>query len=229
MKFLKNKIVVAALCFAVAIVIAFILVPSTNKRGETTNVIKVNTVISENTKITENMLKEIAVGSDSVPNGAITDKNNIIDKYAKVTLYPSDFIIEDKLSKIDTDSNLYALQSGETAVSVTPKTLAKSVSGNLLIGDAVQIYAYDTQTKTLNEDSGRWYFEVLAIDNSKSENVSGVNIDEASDIVPAAITVKAISQEQVKSIVTMEMNNDIQVVFAGRGETAATLLGKAVK
>lgn len=114
------------------------------------------------------------------------------------------------------------------AISVTPKTLAKSVSGNLLIGDVVQIYAYDTQAKTLNEDSGRWYFEVLAIDNSKSENVSGVDLENASDIVPAAITVKAISPEQVKSIVEMEMNNDIQVVFAGRGETAATLLGKAV-
>jgi Flp pilus assembly protein CpaB len=228
MKFLKNKIVVAALCFAVAIVIAFVLVPSSNKHGETTNVIKVSSTITENTKITEKMLKEVAVSSDSVPDGAITDKNDVVGKYARVALYPSDYIINDKLSTIDTESNLYSLQSGEMAISVTPKTLAKSVSGNLLIGDVVQIYAYDTQAKTLNEDSGRWYFEVLAIDNSKSENVSGVDLENASDIVPAAITVKAISPEQVKSIVEMEMNNDIQVVFAGRGETAATLLGKAV-
>ncbi len=54
----------------------------------------------------------------------------------------------------------------------------------------------------------------------KSENVSGANLNELSDIVPASITVKATSEEQVKSIVNMENNNDVQVVFAGRGEEA---------
>ena len=229
MKFLKNKIVVAALCFIVAFILAFILVPVTNHSGEMTTVIKVNNTISENTRLTESMLKAVDVSSDSVPSGAITDKKDIIDKYAKVTLYDTDFITEEKLSVLETESNLYSLQSGERAISITPKTLSKSVSGNLLVGDAVMLYAYDTQEKVINEDSGKWCFEVLAIDNSKSENISGVSLDESTDIVPAAITVKAISEEQVKSIVKMEMCDDIQVVFAGRGEYAATLLGKAVE
>lgn len=229
MKFLKNKIVVAALCFAAAMVIAFILVPTTNNSGEMTTVIKVNGTIAENTKLTENMLKEVSVNSDSVPDGVLMDKKEIIGKYAKVPLYSADFIIEEKLSVLDTSSNLYSLKAGERAVSITPKTLSKSVSGNLLIGDVVQLYAYNTETNALNEDSGKWYFEVLAIDNSKSENVSGVDLENSSDIVPAAITIRAVSEEQVSSIVKMEMNNDIQVVFAGRGEYAATLLGKAVE
>ena len=65
-----------------------------------------------------------------------------------------------------------------------------------------------------------------AIDNAKSENVSGANLNELSDIVPASITVKATSEEQVKSIVNMENNNDVQVVFAGRGEEAKKLLNR---
>ena len=66
----------------------------------------------------------------------------------------------------------------------------------------------------------------MAIDNAKSENVSGANLNELSDIVPASITVKATSEEQVKSIVNMENNNDVQVVFAGRGEEAKELLNR---
>lgn len=224
MKFLKNKIVVAVICFAVAMLIAVILVPSQNKSGETTTVIKASKTISENTKITGDMLKEIAVSSDSVPGEALTDKDDIVGKYAKSNIYSSDFITDEKLSAIDTESNLYSLRDGEMAISITPKTLAKSVSGNLLIGDAVQLYGYDTQAKVLNQDSGKWYFEVLAIDNSKSENVSGASLDNSSDIVPAAITVKVTSEEQARSIVGMEMNNDIQVVFAGRGDIADKLL-----
>lgn len=51
-------------------------------------------------------------------------------------------------------------------------------------------------------------------------------LNELSDIVPASITVKATSEEQVKSIVNMENNNDVQVVFAGRGEEAKKLLNR---
>lgn len=222
----RNKIVVAVICFVAAVIIAFILVPSKSHDGEMINVIKANKTISENTKITEEMLKEVTISADSVPNEALKMKNGIVGKYTKTTIYPSDFITDEKLSSIDTESNLYALEEGETAISVTMKTLSKSVSGKLLIGDAVQLYGYDTQEKILNKDSGKWYFEVLAIDNTKSENVSGASLDKASDIVPAAITVKATSTEQVESIVNMENNNDIQVVFAGRGEEAARLLGK---
>lgn len=224
MKILKNKIVVAAICFVVAGLIAFIIVPSQKKPDGAVEVIKVSENILANTKITEDMLKEVAVSSDSVPDTALQDKKDIVGKYAKVNLYTEDFIVDEKLSSINMENKLYDLEEGEKAISITPKTLSKSVSGNLLIGDVVQIYGYDTQNKQMNPNSGKWYFEVVAIDNSKSENVSGADLESTSDIVPAAITIKVNSDEQIQSIVEMEMNNDIQVVFAGRGETAKKLL-----
>lgn len=224
MKILKNKIVIAAICFVVAGLIAFIIVPSQKKPDGAVEVIKVSENILANTKITEDMLKEVAVSSDSVPDTALKDKKDIVGKYAKVNLYTEDFIVDEKLSSINMENKLYDLEEGEKAISITPKTLSKSVSGNLLIGDVVQIYGYDTQNKQMNPNSGKWYFEVVAIDNSKSENVSGADLESTSDIVPAAITIKVNSDEQIQSIVEMEMNNDIQVVFAGRGETAKKLL-----
>lgn len=223
---LKNKIVVAVMCFVLATVIAFIIVPTQDHSGEQVTVVKVNKTILENTKITEDMLKEVSVDYDSVPEDAIKSKSEIIDKYTKTTIYTSDFITKEKLSVIDTQSNLYSLKEGETAVSVTMKTLSKSVSGKLLAGDVVQVYGYDTQAKELNQNSGNWYFEVLAIDNAKSENVSGANLNDLSDIVPATVTLKATSEEQVQSIIEMENNNDIQIVFCGRGETAKKLLNQ---
>lgn len=226
-KFLSNKLFIAIACIVVAGIIAFIIVPSDKKAdAEMVNVVKVNKTITENTKITDSMIKVESMSKGMVPDNVISDKRDVVGKYAKVNLYTVDFITPEKLSDIDTESSLYALKSGERAVSVTPKTLARSVSGNLLIGDVVQLYGYDTETNEISEDSGKWYFEVLAIDNSKSENVSGLNSDESSDIVPSAITVKAISEEQVESIVRMENSTDIQIVFAGRGEVADTLLGR---
>lgn len=50
--------------------------------------------------------------------------------------------------------------------------------------------------------------------------MSGANLNNFQTLFPASITVKATSEEQVKSIVNMENNNDVQVVFAGRGEEA---------
>lgn len=46
----KNKIVVAVICFVIAMIIAFIIVPSKNHDGERVNVIKVTKTISANTK-----------------------------------------------------------------------------------------------------------------------------------------------------------------------------------
>ena len=92
----KNKIVVAVICFVIAMIIAFIIVPSKNHDGERVNVIKVTKTISANTKITDDMLKEVNVEYDSVPSEAIRSKSDIVDKYAKSTIYPSDFITQEK-------------------------------------------------------------------------------------------------------------------------------------
>ena len=91
----KNKIVVAVICFVLAMIIAFIIVPSKNHDGERVNVIKVTKTISANTKITDDMLKEVNVEYDSVPSEAIRSKSDIVDKYAKSTIYPSDFITQE--------------------------------------------------------------------------------------------------------------------------------------
>lgn len=71
---LKNKIVVAVMCFVLATVIAFIIVPTQNHSGEKVGVVKVNRTILENTKITEDMLKEVSVDYDSVPDGSMSIK-----------------------------------------------------------------------------------------------------------------------------------------------------------
>lgn len=223
---LKNKTAIAIVCFVLAGFIGFIIVPVNDNVGEKVNVIKVSKMISENTKISEDMIKSVSCNKDDVPSEALTDKKDIVGKYANVNLYPTDYITNEKLSVIEVGSNLFNLNEGEMAISITPKTLSSSVSSNLLVGDAVQLYGYNTEEKAINEDSGKWHFEVLAIDNSKAENVSGVSLDEVSDIVPAAITIRVTNEEQVKSVVNMEMNNDIQVIFSGRGETADELLGR---
>ena len=64
------------------------------------------------------MLKEVNVEYDSVPSEAIRSKSDIVDKYAKSTIYPSDFITQEKLSVIDTSSNLYSLKKTEKLLSV---------------------------------------------------------------------------------------------------------------
>lgn len=224
MGFLKSKVVLAVTSFVLSFLVIFIIIPKNNEQ-EIVKVVKTSKIISANTLLTDDMLTTVSVDKLSVPAGSITDKNEIVGKYSITNIYPEDYITVNKVSDVDTTGGLHVLKDGETAVSLTLDSLAHSVSGKIIEGDAVWIYAYDNETKQLNPNSGKWCFEVLEINNSKGQTIEEAKNDGSSDaLIPQTVVLRAKTMEQTESLTFMENRCSVQIVFAGRGEKAQQLL-----
>ena len=202
MKFFKNKFVIGIFCLILALVVVVMVMPKNT--GKTVDVIKLNNTVDANTQITDNMVRKVTIPEDANVSGAITEKEKVVGKYTTTQIYKDDFIVDGKLSDSPTNSNLYALNNGEEAISITVKDLASCVTGNLIEGDVVSIYYYDTTEKKVIENPLLKYVEVLATSNSSGVDVSTAAMDEnQDDNIPTTLTLK-VSREQAEALTKME-------------------------
>ncbi len=82
MKYIKNRYVIFALCLILAGVIAFVIVPKSNKNmAESVDVVKVTKQIEKNTQITEDMLEIKQMPKQAVTQSTITDKNRLLVRF----------------------------------------------------------------------------------------------------------------------------------------------------
>lgn len=224
MKFLKNKFVIGLFCLVLALVVVVMVMPKNT--GKTVDVIKLNNTVDANTQITDNMVRKVTIPEDANVSGAITEKEKVVGKYTTTQIYKDDFIVDGKLSDTPTNSNLYALNNGEEAISITVKDLASCVTGKLIEGDVVSIYYYDTTEKKVVENPLLKYVEVLATSNSAGVDVSTAAMDEnQDDNIPTTLTLK-VNREQAEALTKMEYEGNIHVTFVARGEKAANYIQK---
>ena len=131
MKYIKNRYVIFALCLILAGVIAFVIVPKSNRNmAESVDVVKVTKQIEKNTQITEDMLEIKHMPKQAVTQNTITDKKQIVGKVSNVQLLPEDNLVMQKFTDVGTDADkaLYEMDNSEQlAISVTLANLASSV------------------------------------------------------------------------------------------------------
>ena len=228
MKIFKNKIVIAIICFVLAALIAFIIIPKQKKNGDMVEVVRTVGTVPVNTYITENMLKTVEVPAAVLSDNVIKDKDSVVGKYSTTVIYSEDNIIGEKLSTEPTDSGLYALQDGEYAISVAVSDLSKGFSGKLLEGDVVSVYGFNDNTKTMEEYDDLKYVQVLAVNNSKGKDLEQAKQEStgsSDDIIPATVTLK-VNENQAKELVYITNAGKVHIVFAGRGANGESLLNK---
>lgn len=231
MRIFKNKYVIFALCMALSAIIAFVIVPTNNDNlTSQVEVIRVTRQIKKNTIITEDMLEYVAVMPLNLPENIIKDKQNIVGKVSAITLLPQDNLIPEKFinSYSITNKEFYDMDNPDKlAVSVSVKTLAASVSGKLLPGDVVSLYGFNTESKTLVLHDDLMYVEVLAVTNSKAEDLdkrqAGLESDTSDVVIPSTITL-SVNRNQARELIELENTGNIHIVFIGRGETSHGLL-----
>lgn len=230
MKVFKNKYIIFALCLILSGVIAFVIVPSSNRSADgTVEVVRVAKQIGKNTVITVDMLEVKTAAPIGLTEDVIKDKQAVIGKIAAVMLFPEDNLIPQKFTDIHsiTNKELYDADNPESlAVSVSVKSLAASLSGKLMPGDVVSIYGFNTEQKTMFGHDNLMFVEVLAVTNSKAEDMDQRTADGETDtsdtVIPAAITL-SVNRNQAKEL---ENKGNIHAVFVGRGETSHSLLTK---
>lgn len=231
MKYIKNRYVIFALCLILAGVIAFVIVPKSNKNmAESVDVVKVTKQIEKNTQITEDMLEIKQMPKQAVTQSTITDKKQIVGKVSNVQLLPEDNLVMQKFTEVgtETDKALYEMDNSEQlAISVTLANLASSVSGKIQPGDVVSVYGFINETKQLADYTDLQYIEVIGVSNSSAEELSTRNSDSETDssdkVVPATVTL-SVNRNQAQELVALENTSSIHIVFVGRGEISRKLL-----
>lgn len=231
MKYIKNRYVIFALCLILAGVIAFVIVPKSNRNmAESVDVVKVTKQIEKNTQITEDMLEIKHMPKQAVTQNAITDKKQIVGKVSNVQLLPEDNLVMQKFTEVGTemDKALYEMDNSEQlAISVTLANLASSVSGKIQPGDVVSVYGFINETKQLADYTDLQYIEVIGVSNSSAEELSTRNSDSETDssdkVVPATVTL-SVNRNQAQELVVLENTSSIHIVFVGRGEISRKLL-----
>lgn len=230
-KYIKNRYVIFALCLILAGVIAFVIVPKSNKNmTESVDVVKVTKQIEKNTQITEDMLEIKHMPKQAVTQNTITDKKQIVGKVSNVQLLPEDNLVMQKFTEVgtETDKALYEMDNSEQlAISVTLANLASSVSGKIQPGDVVSVYGFINETKQLADYTDLQYIEVIGVSNSSAEELSTRNSDSETDssdkVVPATVTL-SVNRNQAQELVVLENTSSIHIVFVGRGEISRKLL-----
>lgn len=231
MKYIKNRYVIFVLCLILAGVIAFVIVPKSNKNmAESVDVVKVTKQIEKNTQITEDMLEIKQMPKQAVTQSTITDKKQIVGKVSNVQLLPEDNLVMQKFTEVgtETDKALYEMDNSEQlAISVTLANLASSVSGKIQPGDVVSVYGFINETKQLADYTDLQYIEVIGVSNSSAEELSTRNSDSETDssdkVVPATVTL-SVNRNQAQELVVLENTSSIHIIFVGRGEISRKLL-----
>ena len=231
MKYIKNRYVIFVLCLILAGVIAFVIVPKSNRNmAESVDVVKVTKQIEKNTQITEDMLEIKQMPKQAVTKNTVTDKKQIVGKVSNVQLLPEDNLVMQKFTDVgtETDKALYEMDNSEQlAISVTLANLASSVSGKIQPGDVVSVYGFINETKQLADYTDLQYIEVIGVSNSSAEELSTRNSDSETDssdkVVPATVTL-SVNRNQAQELVVLENTSSIHIVFVGRGEISRKLL-----
>lgn len=232
-KFFKNKYIVCALCLLLSGIIAFVIVPTKNEKlSGSVEIVRVSKQIEKNTVITENMLEYVKVMPMGLPDDIIKEKKAVVGKIAAVTLLPQDNLIPQKFTDTYsiTNKEFYNTDNpNRLAVSVSVKSLAASLSGKLLPGDVVSLYGFNTESKSLVLYDDLMYVEVLAVTNSKAEDLDKRAVSKETDtndaVIPSTVTL-SVNRNQAKELVELENKGTIHIVFVGRGEKSQGLLSK---
>ncbi|MEG0273151.1 MAG: RcpC/CpaB family pilus assembly protein [Hydrogenoanaerobacterium sp.] len=229
MKFLKSKLFMGIVCFAVAILVGFVGIPVVNNvTNKKVSAVRFKENVAKGSIITLKNLELVQVPPIGLPTDVITDVKEVTDKYAVADAQIGDYVTKNRLSSTHPYANnyLFELPMGKVAISFSVKTFAAGLSGKILHGDIISLMSVvgDVQNAATADDviaencAGLAYLKVLAATSAEGDDTDGEKKDADNKmILPATITVMA-STEQARLITGLEQKGNIQIALAARGD-----------
>ena len=228
MKIFRNRTVIGVLCILLALIICFGVTPLFSRSAsEKTEIVRVTKDIKEGDEITAEMVQTVEVGAYNLPQNLMTDKKEVVGKYATADLAAGDYILSSKLSAVPAAENayLYNLDGKKQAISVTIKSFATGLSGKLESGDIVTVIVADYQGKGETAIPPELqYVEVISVTASSGYDANtGEVVDEKE--LPSTVTL-LVTTEQAKVLAELEQDSDLHLAFVYRGtpENAAKFI-----
>lgn len=228
MKFFRNRTVIGVLCILLALIICFGVTPLFSRSAsEKTEIVRVTMDIKEGDEITAEMVQTVEVGAYNLPQNLMTDKKEVVGKYATADLAAGDYILSSKLSAVPAAENayLYNLDGTKQAISVTIKSFAVGLSGKLESGDIVTVIVADYQGKGETAIPPELqYVEVISVTASSGYDANtGEVVDEKE--LPSTVTL-LVTIEQAKVLAELEQDSELHLalVYRGTPENAAKFI-----
>ena len=228
MKIFRNRTVIGVLCILLALIICFAVTPLFSRSAsEKTEIVRVTMDIKEGDEITAEMVQTVEVGAYNLPQNLMTDKKEVVGKYATADLAAGDYILSSKLSAVPAAENayLYNLDGTKQAISVTIKSFAVGLSGKLESGDIVTVIVADYQGKGETAIPPELqYVEVISVTASSGYDANtGEVVDEKE--LPSTVTL-LVTTEQAKVLAELEQDSELHLalVYRGTPENAAKFI-----
>ena len=228
MKIFRNRTVIGVLCILLALIICFGVTPLFSRSAsEKTEIVRVTKDIKEGDEITAEMVQTVEVGAYNLPQNLMTDKKEVVGKYATADLAAGDYILSSKLSAVPVAENayLYNLDGKKQAISVTIKSFATGLSGKLESGDIVTVIVADYQGKGETAIPPELqYVEVISVTASSGYDANtGEVVDEKE--LPSTVTL-LVTTEQAKVLAELEQDSELHLalVYRGTPENAAKFI-----
>ena len=228
MKIFRNRTVIGVLCILLALIICFGVTPLFSRSAsEKTEIVRVTMDIKEGDAITAEMVQTVEVGAYNLPQNLMTDKKEVVGKYATADLAAGDYILSSKLSAVPAAENayLYNLDGTKQAISVTIKSFATGLSGKLESGDIVTVIVADYQGKGETAIPPELqYVEVISVTASSGYDANtGEVVDEKE--LPSTVTL-LVTTEQAKVLAELEQDSELHLalVYRGTPENAAKFI-----
>ena len=228
MKIFRNRTVIGVLCILMALIICFGVTPLFSRSAsEKTEIVRVTKDIKEGDEITAEMVQTVEVGAYNLPQNLMTDKKEVVGKYATADLAAGDYILSSKLSAVPAAENayLYNLDGTKQAISVTIKSFATGLSGKLESGDIVTVIVADYQGKGETAIPPELqYVEVISVTASSGYDANtGEVVDEKE--LPSTVTL-LVTTEQAKVLAELEQDSELHLalVYRGTPENAAKFI-----
>jgi len=228
LKIFRNRTVVGVLCILLALIICFGVTPLFSRSAsEKTEIVRVTKDIKEGDEITAEMVQTVEVGAYNLPQNLMTDKKEVVGKYATADLAAGDYILSSKLSAVPAAENayLYNLDGKKQAISVTIKSFATGLSGKLESGDIVTVIVADYQGKGETAIPPELqYVEVISVTASSGYDANtGEVVDEKE--LPSTVTL-LVTTEQAKVLAELEQDSELHLalVYRGTSENAAKFI-----
>ena len=228
MKIFRNRTVIGVLCILLALIICFGVTPLFSRSAsEKTEIVRVTKDIKEGDEITAEMVQTVEVGAYNLPQNLMTDKKEVVGKYATADLAAGDYILSNKLAAVPAAENayLYNLDGKKQAISVTIKSFATGLSGKLESGDIVTVIVADYQGKGETAIPPELqYVEVISVTASSGYDANtGEVVDEKE--LPSTVTL-LVTTEQAKVLAELEQDSELHLalVYRGTPENAAKFI-----
>ena len=216
------------LCILLALIICFGVTPLFSRSAsEKTEIVRVTKDIKEGEEITAEKVQTVEVGAYNLPQNLMTDKKEVVGKYATADLAAGDYILSSKLSAVPAAENayLYNLDGKKQAISVTIKSFATGLSGKLESGDIVTVIVADYQGKGETAIPPELqYVEVISVTASSGYDANtGEVVDEKE--LPSTVTL-LVTTEQAKVLAELEQDSELHLalVYRGTPENAAKFI-----